>query len=174
MEFKVVDYKIYFVEHFSEYFREVAIVYDYALKNKRWAEDFEGMVDLKFNSYSDQPDNCNYNKRLWKTVFVGEKFDINELYAKCKIKYEVLGSRIHYLYKTNDVTDEIIQSHFEIVKPEKPKTYPKYSNEVKFNYDKKNVIIEKIYFDGYDWLYKLKNIGHVYDYISETNINKYN
>jgi len=174
MDFKVVDYKIYFIEQFPEHFREVAIVYDYALKNKSWADDFEGMIDLKFNSFSDKPDNCNWNKRLWKTVFVGETFDITELYKKCKIPYEILGGRIYRLYKTNDVSDDIIKSHFEIIKPNKHTTYPKYNNEIPFKYDKKNVVIEKIYFDGYNWKYKLKNIGHVYDYISEPDIDKYN
>jgi len=174
MEFKVVDYKIYKIHTTREKYREAAIKYDYASKNKNWADDFEGMIEKKYSGYSDQIDSFSSNKYLMKIVFVGDKFDINkDFYDNCKLPYY---SHLHSDFKEygDNLTDEIIQSHFEVVKPNKPTTYPKYNNEVKFNYDKKNVIIEKIYFDGYDWQYKLKNIGHVYDYISETNINKYN
>lgn len=132
------------------------------------------MIEKKFNSYSDQIDSFLFNKRLMKTVFVGDKFDIQtEFYDNCKTSwYHHVNS--DFKETGDDLTDEIIKAKFEIIKPNKPTTYPKYNNEVKFNYDKKNVVIEKMYFDGYDWQYKLKNIGHVYDYISETTINKYN
>ena len=174
MEFKVVDYKIYKIDTTREQYREKAIKYNYASKNKNWADDFYGMIDKKYSGYSDEIGAFSENKRLIKTVFVGDKYDINkDFYDKCKEPYYNIVNSDFREYG-DDLTDEIIKAKFEVVKPNKPTTYPKYNNEVKFNYDKKNVIIEKIYFDGYQWQYKLKNIGHVYDYISETTINKYN
>lgn len=175
IEFKVVDYKVYFLEYTKEQLIERAINYKYSEKNKKWADDFDDMLDKKFNVYSDVDGVCGvYNKQLMKTVFKGEKSDINSLYDSCRKLDRYWTCNLKRLYGLDDITDEIIKSHFEIVIPEKPTTYPKYSNEVPFKYDKRTPEIIKIYYDGYRWQYKLKNVGHEYEFVTESEIDKYN
>ena len=59
----------------------------------------------------------------------------------------------------------------------KPTTFPKFDNEhpfkIKFN-DKtiKNPIIIAIRWSGYNWEYRIKNIGHEYDYQPESSLEK--
>jgi len=174
MEFKTVDYKIYFIERSIDYLRQKGIEYKWSEKSKKWANDFEGELNSMFNSYNDNKPRYSVNKRLIKTIFVGDQYNINELYEKCKLSYEHFNSCLIRIYGENNITDDIIKSHFEIIKPNKPKTYPKYNNEIKFKYRNKFPEITKIYFDGIVWMYKLKNIGHEYDYISETELDTYN
>jgi hypothetical protein len=57
-----------------------------------------------------------------------------------------------------------------IVEHPKPTSYPKFNNEKKFSFDSKiNPEILNIRWDGpkQTWEYKLRNIGHVYDYLEE-------
>lgn len=59
----------------------------------------------------------------------------------------------------------------------KPNSYPLFSNEIDFylKLDGKrinNPEILEVRWDGKEWAYRLRNIGHEYDYLSEAKLTK--
>lgn len=179
IKFKHVKAKIYFIERTKEEISEVAIAYEYARKSKKWAEDFDGMVNEKYNACADKS-SFSANKLLVKLYFEEDQIDldlvINELKAgRCNYRssVEYVLNKKYENYK--EIDNEILKSHFEIVVPAKPKTWPKYNNETPFKcftYNSPEIIC--IYWNGFDWMYQMKNVGHVYDFYSEEKINEFN
>lgn len=106
-------------------------------------------------------------------------FDINRkdkhtkeyLYNMVKKTYKKWFDEKSYCFKPGIGDNEL-----ELREIKKPKTFPKFSNEIKFNisFDGKKIINPEILAIRWinEWQYKLKHIGHEYDYQSETKMTK--
>ena len=69
-----------------------------------------------------------------------------------------------------DLSEEDYKKCLTIVEYPKPKSFPKFNNETKFNaWGHVNPEILNIRWDGIEqtWEYRLRNVGHVYDYQKE-------
>jgi len=173
IEILTVDYKVYLIDKTEEELRKRAIEYDYASKNKNWFNDFEGCIRKKMNEFSDdlerQEHLCGNNFLLFRH-FKGEPKDIEKRIMKYRYRVETKSRK-----KYDDISYENdILPYILVINVGSPTSFPKYSNEIPFLYDKKRPDIIKMYWDGYQWQYKLKNIGHEYDFVSEYELNKYN
>lgn len=101
-------------------------------------------------------------------------FKSSLIFNKSKIISTYLNViRKSYGFKTlSKLSDKELLSGMVIKELNKPNSFPKYNNEIPFKYKNMyNPIIEHIQWNGYNWEYKLKNIGHKTDFISELNFN---
>ncbi|MFA5207414.1 MAG: hypothetical protein WC428_02040 [Candidatus Paceibacterota bacterium] len=76
-----------------------------------------------------------------------------------------------------DLSDKELLDKMIIKELSKPITFPKFDNEhsfqIKFNGKTiKNPTIISIRWSGYIWEYRIKNIGHEYDYQPESKLEK--
>jgi hypothetical protein len=90
---------------------------------------------------------------------------------------EIFVKYCHKIEKLKDISKEKLLKGRVIKKLSAPKTFPKFSNEKPFKilWNKSfiyNPQIIAIRWSGYEWEYRIKNIGHEYDYQSETKLEK--
>lgn len=152
-------------------------------KRLHWTDEKVQQRALKDFNSSTEKYHAGCNNNLVQVIYSDEDIKPIEINSTGldNMKW-YLAQHIYYkrdidfkeLYNTRlGVTDEMIYSRIIEVIPEKPKTYPLFSNEVKFEvYGKYSPEILEIKWDGLEYSYKMRNIGHVYDFISESKLKK--
>jgi hypothetical protein len=104
------------------------------------------------------------------TDFNEEKRD--EVFVKFIRSKNSYSLKEYWNLSDKELLDEMIINELS-----KPKTWPKFSNEESFQikFNGKTIIrptIIAIRWNGYIWEYRIKNIGHEYDYQPETALEK--
>jgi len=96
--------------------------------------------------------------------------DAEEMYLKYCKEYQKI-------YKIKNISKKLLLEKMIIKKVDKPKTFPKFSNEIPFKikWGKGYILqplIKNIRWDGENWEYQLEKIGHLYDFQKEEQLVK--